>query len=162
QEPVYLRQAVELFKRHPKATIIWAHTGLGRVVHPVQSQADAGMPEHNPNQLEIIAKLLSDPALSNLYFDISWDEVAKYAIRTPETQQATAAVLERYPDRFLFGTDNVAPADQAAQLRVFHLWDPVFAQLTPRASLAVRRGNYERLFDAARLRVRAWEKSNVK
>ena len=162
QEPVYLRQAVELFKRHPKATIIWAHTGLGRVVHPVQSQANAGMPERNPNQLEILAKLLSDPALSHLNFDISWDEVAKYAIRTPETQQATAALLERYPDRFLFGTDNVAPADQAAQLRVFHLWDPVFAKLTPNASLAVRRGNYERLFDNARLRVRAWEKKHVR
>jgi hypothetical protein len=162
QEPVYLRQAVELLKRHPKTTIIWAHMGLGRVVHPVQTQADAEMGGRNPNHLEIVSKLLADPALKHLYFDISWDEVAKYAIRSPETQQATAELLERYPDRFLFGTDNVAPADQAAQLRVFNLWDGIFAKLTPRASLAVRRGNYERLFDAARVRVRAWEKEHAK
>src|SRR5262249_47055305 len=113
--------------------------------------------EHNPNHLEILAKLLADPQLAHLYFDISWDEVAKYAIRTQETEQATAKLLEQYSNRFLFGTDNVAPADQATQLRVFHLWDRIFARLTPQASLAVRRGNYERLFDAARLRVRAWE-----
>ena len=27
---------------------------------------------------------------------------------------------------------------------------------------AIRKGNYERLFDAARTKVRAWEKANVK
>ena len=26
-----------LLKRHPKTTIIWAHVGLGRIVHPVQA-----------------------------------------------------------------------------------------------------------------------------
>jgi hypothetical protein len=34
--------------------------------------------------------------------------------------------------------------------------------MSPQASLAVRKGNYERLFDAARVRVRAWEAANVK
>jgi hypothetical protein len=42
------------------------------------------------------------------------------------------------------------------------MWDPVFAQLTPATSLAIREKNYERLFDAARVRVRAWEKANLK
>ncbi len=40
-EPVYLSQMKALLKRHPKASIIWAHVGLGRVVHPVQSSAAA-------------------------------------------------------------------------------------------------------------------------
>jgi hypothetical protein len=97
-----------------------------------------------------------------VHFDISWDEVAKYAVSSPEIEQATAALFNRFPDRFLFGTDNVAPPDQAAQLRVFHLWDRIFAQLTPEASHAIRLGNYERLFDAARTRVRAWEREHVK
>ena len=35
-EPVYLAQMKALLKRHPKTTIIWAHIGLGRIVHPVQ------------------------------------------------------------------------------------------------------------------------------
>ena len=33
--------------------------------------------------------------------------------------------------------------------------------LTPEASRKVRLGNYERLFDAARIRVRSWEKANL-
>jgi hypothetical protein len=32
--PAYLDQMRDLFKRHPQTTIIWAHTGAGRVVHP--------------------------------------------------------------------------------------------------------------------------------
>ncbi len=88
--------------------------------------------------------------------------MAKYAIASPETERRTAEQLNKHFDRFLFGTDNVAPPDQATQLRVFHLWDPIFSQLTPQASLAVRKGNYERLFNAARVRVRAWEAANVK
>src|SRR6266481_9141302 len=32
--PAYLEQMRALLKRHPKTTIIWAHTGLGRVIRP--------------------------------------------------------------------------------------------------------------------------------
>ncbi len=105
--------------------------------------------------------MLEDPTLSHVDFDISWDEVAKYAVASPEAISTTAAIFNKYPDRFLFGTDNVAPADQATQLRVFNLWDPIWARLTPEASLKIRMGNYERIFDAARVRVRAWEKANL-
>jgi predicted TIM-barrel fold metal-dependent hydrolase len=161
-EPVYLKQMKDLLRRHPKTTIIWAHTGLGRVVRPTTTMATTTAQERPPNHLEIIEAMLEDPTLRHVYFDISWDEVAKYAIANPEVQKRTADALNRHADRFLFGTDNVAPPDQATQLKEFHLWDPVFAQLTPAASLAVRKGNYERLFDAARVRVRAWERANVR
>ena len=73
-----------------------------------------------------------------------------------------AAMLNKYPDRFLFGTDTVAPASAAAYFAVFDMWAPVWKQLTPDASLKVRKGNYERLFDEARQRVRAWEQANLK
>jgi hypothetical protein len=95
--------------------------------------------------------------MNHVYFDISWDEVAKYAVSSPEAITNTAAMLNRYPDRFMFGTDNVAPADQATQLRVYNLWDPIWALLSPEASQKIRLGNYERIFDTARARVRAWE-----
>jgi predicted TIM-barrel fold metal-dependent hydrolase len=161
-EPVYLTQMKDLLRRHPKTTIIWAHLGLGRVVHPVQAQASAGSTERNLTHGEIVEAMLTDPSLGHVYFDISWDEVAKYAVSSPEVIERTARMLNRYPDRVLFGTDNVAPLDQAAQLRVFNIWDPIWAQLTPEASLKIRKGNYERIFDAARVRVRAWEAANVK
>jgi len=95
-------------------------------------------------------------------FDISWDEVAKYAVATPESIARVAAVLNRHPDRVLFGTDTVAPAGPAPYFAVFDLWAPVWRQLTPETSFSVRRGNYERIFDAARKRVRAWEQANLK
>ena len=160
-EPVYLQQTRDLLLRHPEATIIWAHTGLGRVIFPPGSQATAGAPVRNRGHLEMLAELLEDPMLKHLYFDISWDELAKYAIATPEVQRRTAALFNRFPDRFLFGTDVVAAADQSSAMRVFQMWEPIFSQLTPEASLAIRKTNYERLFDAARARVRAWEKENV-
>jgi predicted TIM-barrel fold metal-dependent hydrolase len=160
-EPVYLTQMKDLLRRHPRTTIIWAHTGLGRVVHPVQGQATSDTAERSPGHRAIVEDILSDPTLSHVYFDISWDEVAKYAVATPESIQGTSSMFNKYPDRFLFGTDNVAPPDQATQLRVFNLWDPIWALLTPEASLKIRKTNYERLFDAARVRVRAWERTNV-
>ncbi len=161
-EPVFLSQMKAVLRRHPKTTIIWAHTGLGRVVHPAQEQATPGSAERSPIHREIIESMVADSNLKHVYFDISWDEVAKYAIATPETIKRTAEVLNRYPDRFLFGTDNVAPADQATQLRVFEMWDPIWKLLTPEASRKVRLENYERLFNEGRRRVRTWEKENLK
>ena len=161
-EPVYLNQMKDLLRRHPGTTIIWAHIGLGRIVHPTQGQATEDTAERSPAYREIVEQLVNDPTLNHVYFDISWDEVAKYFVVSTEIERRAADFFNAHPDRFVFGTDNVAPADQAAQLRVFHLWDDIWAQLTPEASAKIRKTNYERIFDAARRKVRAWEKANVK
>jgi hypothetical protein len=159
-EPVYLTQTKALLKRHPKTTIIWAHVGLGRIVRPVQVSAEAA--ERTPTQLQIVEAMLTDPALSHLSFDISWDEVAKYAVATPESINRVATTLNKYPDRFLFGTDTVAPAGPKPYYAVFDMWAPIWRRLTPEASLKVRKGNYARIFDDGRRRVRAWEKANTR
>jgi predicted TIM-barrel fold metal-dependent hydrolase len=161
-EPVFLKQMKDLLRRHPRTTIIWAHLGLGRVVHPVQGQATTGSAERNPAYRDIVQGMIDDPTLSHVYFDISWDEVAKYAVASPQSIANTVAIFSKAPERFLFGTDNVAPHDQATQLRVYQMWDPIWARLTPEASQKIRFGNYERIFDAARVRVRAWEATNVR
>jgi hypothetical protein len=159
--PIYYTQMRELLLRHPQTTIIWAHTGLGRVVSPEPVQDPGPSGERPPNHLELVDQLLADPQMSHVYFDISWDEVAKYAITSPETIRRTAQLFDKYPDRFLFGTDNVAPANIGANLRVFHLWDGIFGQVRPETRQAITLGNYERLFDAGRAKVRAWEQANV-
>jgi predicted TIM-barrel fold metal-dependent hydrolase len=150
QEPYQVQQLRDLFKRHPKTTIIWAHCGLGRIVHPVK------------DQIGIVERALTSPELAHLSIDISWDEVAKYLVATPETTQAAADLINRHPDRFLFGSDEVAPTEQAKYLKVYEMYAPLFAKLTPEASEKLRKGNYERLFDEARRKVRAWEKANPK
>ena len=132
----------------------------GRVVHPAETSAQAA--ERNPNHVEIVDAMLADPSLAHIHFDISWDEVAKYAVSSPEAVARVAAMLNKYPDRFLFGTDTVAPASAAAYFAVFDMWDPIWRRLTPEASLKVRKGNYERIFDTARRRVRAWEQLHVR
>lgn len=162
KEPVFIKQMKDLLARHPDTTIIWAHTGLGRVVHPAHKQATAQPSvERSPRHLEIIEEMLQAPKLKHVYFDISWDEVAKYAVANPQAETDTAKMFDRHPDRFLFGTDNVAPKDQATQLRVLELWDPVFSKVQPETKNKILLKNYERLFDEARKKVRAWEKANV-
>jgi hypothetical protein len=158
-EPVYLRQTKSLLKRHPNTTIIWAHVGLGRIVRPVQVSAEAA--ERNPAQMEIVEGILQDPAFAHVSFDISWDEVAKYAVASPASIARVSTILNKYPDRFLFGTDTVAPAGAGPYFAVFDTWTPVWRLLTPEASLMVRKQNYERIFDEARRRVREWERRNV-
>ena len=157
-EPVYLGQMKALLKRHQRTRIVWAHIGLGRIVRPVQVSAAAA--ERHPTQLQIVESMLTDPELKHVSFDISWDEVAKYAVATPESIARVAGVLNRYPDRFLFGTDTVAPSGPSPYFAVFDMWAPVWNLLTPDASHMVRKGNYERIFDEGRRRVRAWEMSN--
>jgi hypothetical protein len=149
-EPAYLSQMKAVLARHPKTTIIWAHTGMGRIVRPVTGHA------------AVIEAILKDPRFSQVYFDISWDEVAKYLVSTPESTKIAADLINRYPDRFLFGTDTVAPASQEKYLTVFEQYGPLWKLLTAEASEKVRKGNYERLFDAARVRVRAWERNDAK
>ncbi len=159
-EPVYLTQMKAVLRRHPKASIIWAHTGLGRIVHPVRASASSA--ERSPNHVEIIEAMLADPSLGHVNFDISWDEVAKYAVSSPEAIARVAEMLNKFPDRFLFGTDTVAPAGPEPYYAVFDRWAPVWQKLSPDASRKVRMGNYARVFDEGRRRVRAWEAANIK
>src|SRR6476659_2923568 len=52
--PAYLDDMKALVRRHPGTTIIWAHTGVGRVVRPVTDHA------------KVIEAMLADPAFKNL------------------------------------------------------------------------------------------------
>ena len=161
-EPVYLTQMKAVLRRHSNTTIIWAHVGLGRIVHPVLPSASGSAEERNPNFMQIVESILTDSTLKHVNFDISWDEVAKYAVGTQQALQNTITILNRYPDRFLFGTDVVAPTSPEMYYAVYNMYAPLWKGLSAEASEKVRKGNYERIFSAARQKVRNWEKANVK
>jgi predicted TIM-barrel fold metal-dependent hydrolase len=148
--PAYASAVSALFKRHPKTTIIWAHIGVGRIIRPIKEQS------------AIVEEMLTNPDFQHVYFDISWDEVAKYVVATPESTKVLAAAINNHPDRFLFGTDEVAPTDQQKYMKVYMQYAPLWAMLTPEARDKVLKGNYERLFGAARTKVRTWESANIK
>ncbi len=146
----YLSEVKDLFRRHPGTTIIWAHMGLGRVIQPIH------------NQFGLIREMLEDPGLSHVHFDISWDEVAKYIVKSDSSLQMAANLINDFPDRFLFGTDEVAPANQESYLKIYYMYQPLWDKLTPDAREKVKKENFKTLFDAARVNVRAWEQANMK
>jgi predicted TIM-barrel fold metal-dependent hydrolase len=143
--PAYLDPMKALLRRHQGTTIIWAHTGVGRVVRPINRHA------------QMLDEILKDPGMRHVMFDISWDEVAKYIVASPDSLKITSDLINRYPDRFLFGTDSVAPKDPQEYLKTFRIYTPLWSLLTPDASRQVRKTNYERVFDGAAKRVRMWE-----
>lgn len=144
-EPAYLLGIRDLFVRHPKATLIWAHIGLGRVVRPVKDHA------------KYIEIALDNPKLAHVYFDLSWSETAKYIMATPDSMRVAAAMIRKHPDRFLFGSDEVGPTDQKKYMSVYETYGPLWKALGPKISRMVLVENYDRIFDEARRRVRAWE-----
>ena len=160
-QPLYLEQMKDVLRRHPKTTIIWAHVGLGRIVHPA-GYGSTPTGERSSEHPAIAEAILADPGFAHVYFDISWDEVAKYIVATPRTVENSARIMNKFPDRFLFGTDVVAPPDQDFYMAVYNMYAPLWKALTPQTSEKIRKGNYIRLFDAARAKVRAWEKANIK
>jgi Amidohydrolase len=149
QEPYVLVQFKELMLKHPNTTIIWAHAGLGRIVRPVK------------DQLGILDRALASPGLKHLQIDISWDETAKYITASPETVAATASLIEKYPDRFLFGSDVVAPKSIDSPMAVYNAYEPLWKALRPETVRKVTLENDERIFDEGRRKVRAWEKANA-
>jgi len=149
-KPNYINGFQDLIKRHPDAIIIWAHLGLGRIIKPIE------------NMGQLFEEMLADPAYNNLYFDLSWDETAKWLDYNDKSLERTAAIIKKYPDRFLFGTDNVAPDKKEKQLYVYNLYDRLWKLVSEDVTYKVAKGNYETLFDDARVKIRAWEKENVK
>ncbi|TWT43569.1 Amidohydrolase [Thalassoglobus neptunius] len=149
QDPYIVVKLKELADRHPETVVIWAHIGLGRVVRPVK------------DQLAMVERGLRERESKNIHFDISWDETAKYLVGKPEAIEATADLINRFPTRFLFGTDCVAPKTQEQYLEVYEMYEPLLSQLTPEAKHLLLKGNYERIFDEARRSVRVKECSKA-
>ena len=146
ERPVHYDDLLRLFEAHPGASVIWAHTGLGRFVAPVEQH------------LALLGDMLGDARYDHVTLDISWDEVARYVVRDDAATAAWAALIERHPTRFLFGTDAVAPRDWDAYARTHTVYRPLWTRLRHETRAQVERLNYERIFDAAAARVRGWER----
>ncbi len=149
ERPTHFDNLLRLLAAHPDASIVWAHTGLGRFVGPSD--------EH----LNLLDELLSDARYDHVVLDISWDEVAKYVVADAQTAAAWAALIEEHPTRFLFGTDSVAPASWDRYAKTYVDYQPLWERLSNAARAQVERLNYERVFDAAIPKVRAWEESQL-
>ena len=143
--PAHFDDLKTVFRAHKGASIIWAHTGLGRFVKPTA------------DHLDLLRELLASDEFSHVNFDISWDEVAKWVVTEDASLDAWVKLLNEYPDRFLFGSDTVAPKSQADYLKAFDAYQKRWERLDAKTASKVKAKNFERIFDAARVKVRAWE-----
>ncbi|MNN43691.1 hypothetical protein D3C81_1579390 [compost metagenome] len=153
----------------PKTVTIWAHTGLGRFVKPTK------------DHLAIVGRVLD--GCNNWLVDISWDIVQETILHPSPAMPSTEewiAFLDKYQDRVLWGSDTVifgrnkfdgtpsagmtvTPGKlMAAQdyKSVSKILDPVFEKLSPQATAKIKYDNYVRVFNGARLKVRAWEQAH--
>jgi hypothetical protein len=107
--------------------------------------------------VHLLRELLASPEYAHVNFDISWDEVAKWIVTDEATLDQWVRLLSEYPERFLFGTDTVAPQSQADYLKAYDVYAKLWQRLDERTAQRVKSANFARLFDAARVKVRAWE-----
>ena len=144
-----------------RPTIIWAHIGLGRIVHP-GAGVGRSRRAHRRISSRSSRRCSTDPALRHVYFDISWDEVAKYAVAVAGVdRRAWRRCSTRYSGPLPLRHRHGRARRPGAVLRGVRPVGAGLARLTPEASLKVRKGNYERIFDEGRRKVRAWEKAHV-
>ena len=144
--PVHYDDLLRLLRKHPNASVIWAHTGLGRFVSPSQ------------RHVELLDDMLSDSRYDHVMLDISWDEVARYIVQDDDSLSAWTSLIEKHPHRFLFGTDAVAPTDWDGYAKTYEIYQPLWERLKAETRVQVARLNYERIFDAAVPRIREWER----
>jgi hypothetical protein len=124
-------------------TIVWAHAGgLGRFITE---------PGDHTNELQQMFD-----ANPNLKVDISWSQVASQLVK-PGAIDRWAAMIEKNPDRFLIGSDALAPADPAKWEQTFSIYRRLTDRLSETARERLLNGNYEEVFVESRAKVRDFE-----
>ena len=88
-------------------------------------------------------------------------EAFELIVADDATLDTWVKLIRQYPDRFLFGSDTVAPKSQADYLKAFDAYAKLWERLDAQTAGKVKARNFERIFDAARLKVRAWEAGHI-
>jgi hypothetical protein len=149
EKPTYL-DAIRRLLSDPSVagtTIVWAHAGgLGRFVN-----APAG-------HLQALRAMLADSRFRHVHIDLSWSVVAERLVEDRQTLQAWIQLINDYPRRFLYGSDALAPLDGARWNQTYMKYQELLNGLAPACRQLVCMGNYERVFVAARRKVRAFER----
>lgn len=88
----------EVLRRYPKNTIVWMHLGLSKELKTLDTV----------RHVALLERLLRQNP--NLSFDISWRVLDDQVFADPSRRRAYVDLINRWPDRFLPGTDFVAAA----------------------------------------------------
>jgi hypothetical protein len=95
---LYLPLMQEVLRRYPENRIVWMHLGLSKELTRMD-------PRQHVTLLEGL--LQRYPRLS---FDISWRVLYDQVFKDPQSRKLYVELMNRWPDRFIPGTDFVAAA----------------------------------------------------
>ena len=102
REPLYLHEIEEPLRAHPKVRFIWAHAGTSAEIHRRQERLEF--------LHDTLDRMLA--TYSNLYIDLSWSMLDTYLLdEAGEADAEWVRLVERYPDRFMIGSDVVGRFD---------------------------------------------------
>ena len=123
-------EAIEILMRHnPKAQVIWAHTGFGLSTD------------------RVAAMLTKYPKL--------WGELSYRSGIVDGSGKLTAewrGLFEKYPDRFLLGSDTWVPERWASYGEIMAGYRAWLAQLPPKVAAQIANGNAKALFAPPRVK----------
>lgn len=147
--PKFLNGIKRLFghEKVTATTIVWAHAGgLGRYVNAP------------PSHVEQLSSMLNE--LPNLNIDISWTVVAE-RLTDPASSEQWISLIRTHSDRFLFGSDALAPKTKEIWNETYDKYLPLLDKLPPDFAEIVCLANYRRVFVDARKRVRDFEQTRL-
>nr|WP_319061285.1 amidohydrolase family protein [Pseudomonas aeruginosa] len=131
RNPLYLAEIEEPLRNHPHVRFIWAHAGTSMEIHRHQKKLDFLLPT--------LGRLLQ--RYPNLYIDLSWSVLRPYLLDEqgkPDPQWL--ALVERFPQRFMLGSDVVGQFDSLPELMAS--FDPFLDALPEQVARQVARDNF--------------------
>jgi len=90
--PIYVDTLKEVLRKHRKTTFLWAHAGIMRNI-----------------VIDDLTKILDELLAQNknLYIDLSFVVLENYIMAEGTVDKDWVTLIEKYPNRFLFGTDDL-------------------------------------------------------
>ena len=131
KNPLYLAEIEQPLGQHPRTRFIWAHAGTSAESHRHQTQMDFLLPT--------LTRLLA--TYPNLYVDLSWSMLTPYLLdEQGRARPEWVALVERFPERFMLGSDVVGRFDKLGQ--ELHSFDPFLDALPVEVAHKVAKDNF--------------------
>ena len=153
------RRSKALLRRHPKTTIIWAHIGLGRIVHPARSEADRARPITSRSSRRSPNPALAHVSLRHL---LGRGREVHRRDAGERSQRVGRSASTAIPIGSCSAPTKSRRPTQAAYFRSIDMYAPLLRAADARGEREGPQGQLRAALRRGRRKVRAWEKANVK
>lgn len=129
--PIYLKELEDAVGAHPRTRFVWCHAGISRRIVV-------------PNLTDLVGQLLD--TYPNLWIDLSWVVYDDYVAPRGKPAPQWVALIEKYPGRFLIGSDQVGHFETLPQTMARYI--PLLEKLSPDTARKLARDNFLGLLPA--------------